>query len=1032
MPSLDEPCRDGASFYALLEDARVPLDELSRALDAMETRVRALGDSARSVHRARHRLARMLGDAAAAQREFELWLAAGRDLSGDCLACEQGDAGDWFAGRGEDSQAFEFWDPVLDGSVFCDAEPHAAVARSLLPLVRLGQPQRARTGHVQGYRISRLKPALCAEIGMHIEFCALTGNAVRGLELLAEHAHWLPAWLPAGGSGSAQQAPVARRAGFLGGVSVLLRLLVDGGHEETPFAIAGVGVVPLGELRQRVERELSWVAACFDERNGNAAFSTGLLQRRSRQPFLSALPLDARTVLPRAALPRAGRRLEAPGPRSAKRAVADLVAEARRLTELWHPDALEAWRRARDAARAGGRQLPEDAQVELDEQELLAAGGAAKPVVVGRPAGEAAGTASVAAVVQRAKLLAICERYRAQGRTGPALRAAGRAAFALLRSGQVDAAASDQAALRAAAAEALAGRELNPAQYLAVRIGDAYQSFYLWCREAAEVTARNAAQPPQKAADQAWAATGERAEPSAEDDASPSPWFRVGKTRRHGVASAVAGRGADVGSAAAQDRFGRAARAALAELRDVFDEAGGYGECLHAAAAAGMAAQVHIGLGDTGAAETSLRHCAELFRRGGAPWCATAAELALSRLALARGEPSAAERHARAAVEHNLEPELRGPAAMALAEALWLQPGRETEAAAPALAAAAAFSAQQAGDDEARAQLRAAESLAVAGRAAEAIALFETALPALSRHWEEADWKALLAQAARAHGNCLIAVGEPWRGAELLLETAERVSHWPNQAPHALLAADAAIALEHAGRPDDAVAAFERAAQLWREVGDLPARVKCLRSAAWLLAADSLERALALMDLAGGELVAALSAQCPAPFHAGTRYELAETHLQRARIVLNMAESRQLAAADSDRLLRQAHQHAAAAISALTRLLTGASGTAGARPETPAQPTGPTSTSTEPDTLLLERLAVAAIAAARIESGYLDRPQPAAVRLRELAARFESWSRPDLALRLTERAERLRPTALAAAVPEAAAPSSAPAALTAA
>lgn len=981
-PGLIGPAQTGSigtvSIPELVEDAAVALDEIYRALDAFEEQTRTRGDSARAVHQIRHRIARQLGHSATAEQEFELWLAAPRDLSSGCFACEQSQIGDWYAERGEDARAFEVWDAIADGSVFCDAEPHGVLARSLIPLIRLGKGPQAQANHVEGYRISRLKESMCAEIGAHIEFCALTGNTARGLELLAEHGHWLTNRGASGrvdGDGEAERQRVTeRRAAFLGGVSVLLRVLTASGLDDLPFAIIGGATKPIGELRDEVDAELSSIAARFDERNGTSAFSSRIVHRRSRQPFLSALALDARTVLP-AASTRSGRRAATQAPRQKPRPVEDLITEARRLTELWHPDALDAWRRAQAAAEATGRTLPEDAQTELDEQAILADG-----PVTGANDG-------VAAAVQRARLLEIAERYRTQGRLGLSLRASSRAAFALLRSGQRDAAASDQSALRLAAADALAGHEITPTEYLAVRIGSGYQKFHLWQSLAT-------AQPGEHDAGSD-ADTGDRP--------APSPWFG-GKPRTDP--------GPDEGGAGRtppspdpdkdRDALAAAARDALAELHELTEECRRFEVALYGAAAAGMAAHVRLGSGETEAAEHSLRLSSELYHEGGAPWCATAAELNLGRIARARGEFLTAERYARAAVEHNLDTALRGSAAMLLAEAIWLQDGREAEAVAPALAAAAAFARQEGrGDDETRAHLLAAEALSVAGRPEEAIALFEPALKNAEARWDQDEWKPVIAQAARAYGNSLMAAGDPRRAAELLLSTADRVKAWPNQVPHAMLAADAATALERAGRHTDAAAAFERAAQLWQQVGEPLVRVKCLRSAAWLTAADDLAAALGVMDRAGGELITVLATDDGSdPRHGPARYELAETHLQRARIVLNLAESRSLAADESEKLLGEAYQHATAAISGLRRLVpAGAPGeTAGAAGALPV-----------PDGLLFERLAVALTAAARIEGDHLDRAPAAAAKLRDWAAEFESWHKPELARRLTERAELLHP-----------------------
>ncbi len=555
---LDGTSLDSTALDGLLDDAHVPLARIHDELDAIESRTRRIGDSPRPLHLARHRVARHVGDFGAAQREFELWIAARRDLSSGCEACERGFIADWHAERGDDGRAFEAWDALFTGALFCDAEPHSALGRSLVSLIRLGRADQARVDRVNGYRVSRLKPAMSAAIGRHIEFCALTGNAARGLELLAEHGHWL-----------ADRRDAQARGDFLGGVEVLLRVLGESGFDDLPIAAtaaiasggsggaaedglsaSGVSVVgtvrPLGELREEVGEELTAIAARFDERNGTTAFSRRLVQRRSRQPFLSSLALGARTTLPQPA-----KRGFARAVRLRTRLVADLVAEARRLTLMWHPGALDAWRRAQAASAANDQPLEEDARVELDEQLILAEGGASlheSPEV---------------AAAQHARLTGIADRYRAVGRRGQALRAASRAAFALLRGGRADEAASEQAGLRLAAADALAGREITPREYMAVRIGSGYQKFNIWLSAVTAATAASSSAP----------------------------------------------------STQKPEKVAAAARDALEELGELVDECRRFRLSLHGAASAAMAAEVHLGSGDADAAEEPLRQAVEALPR---------------------------------------------------------------------------------------------------------------------------------------------------------------------------------------------------------------------------------------------------------------------------------------------------------------------------------------------------------------------------------------------------------------------------------
>jgi hypothetical protein len=923
----------GALPDVLLGDPSIGLAEIRGRIAELDAEQRVRGASPRRAHQARHLVARHLGDAPTARLELELWLGAPRDRGSDCAACEQRIIGSWHAETGDDGRAYEAWSPVLDGELFCGAEPHGILAGSLIPLIRLGMADRARANHLRGYRVSRRKEPMAAGVGGHIEFCALTGNAARGLELLAEHGDWL-----------APGRPGPADPEFLGGAEVLLRILGDAGHDDLPFALPGGERTSLGELRERIGADLNELAARFDERNGNDAYSTRLLQRRSRQPFLSSLPLAARTILPEP------RHTPVPPPAPKPVSLDELVAEARRLTLHWHPDATAAWQRVGAAAAVpGAPALPDEVRAELDEQLVGEAGGAYSGGTDsgGSHSGNAAsddtasddtasdGTASDSAARLR-RMDEIADRFEALGVIGSALRVRSRAATVRFREqGGTDLAGAlaEQTRLRSAAAEALADGRISPREYMAVRLGSGYLKYNAWTTLAFE--------HPRD-----------------------------------------------------EERTAAAARDAVAELLDLVEECRRLGAWLHGAVAAGMASDLRLAADEADEAEGLLRLAADWYAAGGSPWSAASCELNLSQIARNRGDLLEAERLARLAVEHNLDPYLRGPAAMTLADAIWFQDGREGEAVAPALAAAAAYGGVEGGaEDEARARLRAAEALALIGRHEEAVGLFEPALAVLEGHWAEEQWKPLIAQAARAYGNSLLAVGEPRRAAELLLATADRVKDWPNQAPHAMIASDAAAALERAGQSSDAALAFQRAAQIWGLLDEPIVRIKCLRSAAWLRADEDLTAALALMDEAGGELVRAAGGAVGPADRAEARFELAETHVQRARVVLDLAETDALPEDRRTDLVREAFQDVVAAVNGLRRML-------------PAAPDAEDGAAVGTDAVL-PRLVQAAAISAQLEAGQLGRAQRAAFRLEQLAAECAAHGGSEAAAQLTEQAARL-------------------------
>lgn len=208
---------------AISDSPGIPLESAAGWLDEMERRYRIAGYSERPVREAELWFAHAIGEDERAERAFRRWLAAERDDMSDCRACELNGQGQYVALQGDDAEALELWRPVLSGEMTCAEEPHRVLATSLLPLLRLGRADEARSNHLRGYRMARGNESLLPSIGKHIEFCALTGNASRGLEILAEHA--------------AHVAPLANvddRLAFHGGILVLLRRLKELGHGPLP------------------------------------------------------------------------------------------------------------------------------------------------------------------------------------------------------------------------------------------------------------------------------------------------------------------------------------------------------------------------------------------------------------------------------------------------------------------------------------------------------------------------------------------------------------------------------------------------------------------------------------------------------------------------------------------------------------------------------------------------------------------------------------------------------------------------------
>ena len=342
---------------ALIQVPDVPLTAIQRWIGEMRDRYVTAGHDLQPVSAMRHLLARHVGEAGdpAVDAAYDLWVTRPRSELSDCEACETRERALHRVAAGDDARALAEWAPVLCGRQTCRAEPHVSRAEALLPLLRCGRPDEARSHHLSGYRFARGRPDLGATLGLHLEFCALSHNEGRGLEILAENR----------GAFGATGAPLDR-LGFLTGVEVLLGRLAADGHDRLRVAGPPGRGWSAAELLEHVGGEADALAAAFDARNGSAAVGQRRAIRLAQQPLTDeplALGLRRAAATPAVApvLP-APAALAAPAApwtgSTAKEAVpeslAGLVAHARELTAIGRPDANALWDRIRALTEVDG------------------------------------------------------------------------------------------------------------------------------------------------------------------------------------------------------------------------------------------------------------------------------------------------------------------------------------------------------------------------------------------------------------------------------------------------------------------------------------------------------------------------------------------------------------------------------------------------------------------------------------------------------------------------------------------------------
>ncbi|MFJ4920261.1 hypothetical protein [Streptomyces sp. NPDC088725] len=329
----------------------IPLTSLRQWLTEMGDRYEKAGFGLQPYYGQAYQLAAHLGDDTTLA--YELWAGRTRTPLSDCEACEICERALYHLAAGDDERALRTWEPVLAGKESCQEEPVRSVSYALLPLLRTGRTDRARELHLAGYRGCRRNPSMSGEVGRHLEFCALTGNEARGLELLAENRSLFD-----------EVDSTLDLFDFCTGVEVLLRRVELLGHGQLPAAGYAGRTWTVSGLRAEVRGRADDLAARFDARNGTTAHTDRRRARLDRAPLRDALELTLRTrsldnvaaVAP-AAVPAA------PAAAAVPESLPELIVRARVLDEQGHPDARACWVRLRTLVAARDYAHPDDPAV---------------------------------------------------------------------------------------------------------------------------------------------------------------------------------------------------------------------------------------------------------------------------------------------------------------------------------------------------------------------------------------------------------------------------------------------------------------------------------------------------------------------------------------------------------------------------------------------------------------------------------------------------------------------------------------------
>lgn len=257
-------------------------EQIVAVLDDMESHYRTAGLGMSGVLTARFEDAWDAGrteDAETLRVQLE---ATPRDEHSHCDACRRSQFAGFFAETGRDEDAIRLVEEMIEGGFSCGEEPEHALSRVLVPYLRAGRGDDAKTAHLRSYRLAKDNPDNLRIVANNIVFAALSGNEARALALVERHIAWLAH------DGLNVDAHFAALAAF----AFALDRVAAAGHGDTPvrgadsaalepFFGAHEGVWSAADLAAAAWAEAERIGTEFDGRDGTDGHAQSLVRMRA-------------------------------------------------------------------------------------------------------------------------------------------------------------------------------------------------------------------------------------------------------------------------------------------------------------------------------------------------------------------------------------------------------------------------------------------------------------------------------------------------------------------------------------------------------------------------------------------------------------------------------------------------------------------------------------------------------------------------------------------------------------------------------
>lgn len=250
---------------------QISRQQIDQMLADMQRRYTAGGHSLHAVHQMRRDVMIDLKDKAAAKEGHAAFKKARPDWLSDCPACTVSNTGRYYDFLGQWRRAVKAYEPIVAGRLTCHEEPLRTTSDSLLPLLRLGEADKATSlqQHISK-RLARAEEPV-ASAADHVKFLAIIGETAKAKRLLERY---LPAAIDA--------VSAMRRLAMYEGAILLLDRLAEKGPAaklQSPKSWPQPGAQgqhEIAALRSWVLDEARAIARQYDARNGNREYEQEL------------------------------------------------------------------------------------------------------------------------------------------------------------------------------------------------------------------------------------------------------------------------------------------------------------------------------------------------------------------------------------------------------------------------------------------------------------------------------------------------------------------------------------------------------------------------------------------------------------------------------------------------------------------------------------------------------------------------------------------------------------------------------------